>query len=198
MRREDLLALGGTPLGDGRGPLDPVTELTEVLVEEHEHRDRLVFALIEPALHEVQVLIAVEDPHVQRRHLFVEPAEDRQIGHDIATPVLSEDEDAKLLWQRLEGAHRLRVEHDPAFVLRKALLVARHRRLELVVRDALVPARTVNCHVIPPRSDCIHVHTTRITYDIFPTRSADTLRDMPTTTDPSVTLRRGGLTFRPA
>jgi mycothiol synthase len=33
---------------------------------------------------------------------------------------------------------------------------------------------------------------------MFPSRPSDTLPAMPTTTDPSVTLRRGGLAFRPA
>src|SRR5712691_4804952 len=48
------------------------------------------------------------------------------------------------------------------------------------------------------RLECIRVHVTRIADGVFRTARLDRLSGMPTTTDPSLTLRRRGLTFRSA
>src|SRR5512132_3147033 len=130
MRVKDLLALLRASLRNGGRSLDPVTKLAKVLIEEHEDGDGLVLPLIEPALHEVEVLVAVEDPDVEGGQLFGEPAEDGQIRHDIAAPVLRQGEDAQRLRQRLECPYRLWIEGEPTFVLSEALLVARHRGFE--------------------------------------------------------------------
>src|SRR5438093_114227 len=107
-----------------------MTQLAEVLIEEHEDGNRLVLALIEPPLHQVEVLVAVEHAYVEARHLFRETAKDGQVGDDVAAPILREHEDANALGQRLKGPYRLGVEGDPRLVLAEAILVERHRGLE--------------------------------------------------------------------
>src|SRR5439155_6878317 len=140
IRGEDLAALARPQFRDGRGPLDPMAQLAESLVEEREDGDRLELALVEPPLHEIEVLIAVEDANVQRAHFFRQAAEDGQVRDDVPAPVLREHDDVERLRKRLERAHRLAVEDDAFLVGLDAVAVASHGFLvRLIAQTRLEP-----------------------------------------------------------
>src|SRR6058998_765349 len=86
--REDLFPPSRAHLGDRSGPLDPVPELAEILVKEHENGYRLELPLVQVALHDVVVLIAEKDPHVELSAVLREASEHREIRAHVAAPVL--------------------------------------------------------------------------------------------------------------
>src|SRR5947209_2556576 len=123
MRLEDLLSALGADLRDRGRALDPMSELPEVLIEEHKNRDRLELPLVQIALHDVVVLISEKDPHVELSAVLREPSQHGEVRDDVAAPVLREDDDLHRPRQRAEGADIVPVELDALLVLFEALPV---------------------------------------------------------------------------
>src|SRR5438094_8554350 len=146
MRGEDFLPPPGADLGDGCGALDPVAELAEVFVEENEHRDRLELPLVQIALHDVVVLVAEEDPHVELSALLREAPQHWKLRDHVAAPILGEDDDLHRARQRAERGDILFGEVQTLLVLLKALAVPRHLRLEGLVGQSLVEAGAIDRH----------------------------------------------------
>src|SRR5437879_11289070 len=117
MRLEDLLSALGADLRDRGRALDPMSELPEVLIEEHKNRDRLELPLVQIALHDVVVLIAEKDPHVELSAVLREASEHREIRDHVAAPVLGEDQDLHRAWERAECGEIFLAQSHALFVL---------------------------------------------------------------------------------
>src|ERR1700737_2980416 len=146
MRLEDLVSALGPHLGDRRRALDPMSELPEVLIEEHEDRDRLELPLVQIALHDVVVLISEKDPYVELSAVLRESSQPREVRDHIAPPALREHDDLHRPRQRAKRSDIVLAQVDAPFVLFKALAVPRHLRLVCLVRQPLVEASPIDRH----------------------------------------------------
>src|SRR5439155_17406032 len=155
---EDLATSLRAQVRDRCRPLDPVAELAEVVVVEDDDRDRLERALVEPALHQVVVLVAQEHADVELPARLREPADDRKVRDDVAAPVLGEDNDMERAWKLLEGGDVVRAQLDAPLVLLETLAVAGHLPLVGVEREPLREARTIHGHSGLP---AVHAGTAR-------------------------------------
>jgi len=132
----DLLALLGAVLGHSGRPLDEDPELVEGVVEEREHRDRLVLPLIQVRLHEVLVLIAQEDAHVERAALLRDHPEDGKIRDHVAAPVLGQREHMDRSIDRPERLEVLGGDLDAGLVRLDPVAVPGHLVLERGIGQA--------------------------------------------------------------
>src|SRR5207237_3729084 len=78
------------------------------------------------------------------------PAEDRQIGHDVAAPIFGEGEDVDRLRQITKYLDVLRLELQVPFVLLDLLLVAGHLGFVRVVRHTGFKLSASNFHCAVP------------------------------------------------
>ena len=121
-------------------------ELAEILIEEHKDGDRLELTLVQVALHDVVVLIAEEDAHVQRSALPCEPSQHGKVRDHIAAPVFREHDDLDRARQRAECGDILFAELHTLLVLLKALAIARHLGFICLVRQPLVEPSAIYGH----------------------------------------------------
>src|SRR2546430_5660195 len=75
-----------------RTTLEEPRELVHVLVEEREHRDRAVAALLEILIHEIGIRVAREEPHLDIRLAVDQLGHIGHVRQTGATPVLADDE----------------------------------------------------------------------------------------------------------
>src|SRR5262245_37270887 len=127
----DLLRLGGRPL-------DEAGDLLHVLVEEREHRDGPVHALIEVLVHQLLVLVAEEDAQVDVGIALDHLGEHGDVVESVTAPVLGDDEHVELLAVLVEGLLVLGRDLDRLEELDELVLVRPHLREVLVQRHPLL------------------------------------------------------------
>src|SRR5579859_4482021 len=82
-----LRAAGGAALRDTVGPFDEVAEFAERFVEEREDGYRTELSPVQVQVHQIEMLIAQEYPHVEVAAVLGQATEDGQIVNDIAAPI---------------------------------------------------------------------------------------------------------------
>src|SRR5258705_613341 len=140
----DLLGL------DGRA-LDEARHLVHVLVEEGEDGNGAVQALVEVLVHQLLVLVAEEDPHLDVGIALHHLGQHRHVVERVPAPVLGDHEHVQLLAVLVERPLVGGVDLDGVEELDELVLVRPHLREVLLDRHALLEL-LLGDHETPPRS----------------------------------------------
>src|SRR3990172_4409092 len=125
-------------LGDHWRPLDESGELIHIFVEEREDRDRAIDPLVQVLIHEVRVLIAQEDPHLDVGKSIHELRHHRNILERIPAPVFREYQDFERFPKPPPRLAILGADLDFLKKLEEALFVRRHLVQILLKRHPLL------------------------------------------------------------
>ena len=148
--RVDGAAVLLAALRDADGPLDEHADLVPVGVEEGEHRQRLEPAMVEVAGREVGDVGLDEAAELEGRpDLARQDGDDRQVGDDVATPVLDQG-DARERPQRSEVVEVTRIDRHGRLRRIDAFAVLGHGGLEGLVGHPGAEARRVHERSHPP------------------------------------------------
>src|SRR6266852_749736 len=89
-------------LRHGRGPLDPDSELVEIIVEKDEDGDRLIQPLVQILVHEVHVLVLGKNTEVQLVKFLGQATDNGEVGDHVAAPVFGNRKDVDRTGKTLE------------------------------------------------------------------------------------------------